>query len=332
MMFGDLGHGSIIFMFASFMTLFNSWLKGGILDILLPYRYLFLLLGFMSAYAGLLYNEFFALPMDLFGSCYNVNHKEIWVPTQDEDGNIEGDYTYLRNSHQCNYAVGFDPVWALTKTRLTFSNNVKMKLAVIMGVIHMSIGIVIKGSNALYFRRWADLWTEVCTGLVILLGLFGWMDVLIYAKWFHYLDIEDKTILNEEELLDSLNQDLDATPKYKGDYDNEHMPSVINIMITTVFGFGKVPDSEKDYATLIGTDQEMQYSISTSLLLIAISLIPIMLLVKPCFFRPPEPEADENANQEIEMSENNNNQPRSSEESNSADVVKAGKNNIKTID
>lgn len=69
-----------------------------------------------------------------------------------------------------------------------------MKLAVIMGVLHMSIGIVIKGTNTLYFGRWADFLTEVVAGLVILLGLFGWMDALIIGKWFHRIDIEDTTM------------------------------------------------------------------------------------------------------------------------------------------
>lgn len=96
--------------------------------------------------------------------------------------------------------------------RLTFGNSVKMKLSVIFGVLHMSMGVITKGTNAVFFRRWADLFTEVCTGLIILLGLFGWMDALIYGKWFHSLDIEDKTLVNEEDLYDKLNQDIEASP------------------------------------------------------------------------------------------------------------------------
>ena len=134
--------------------------------------------------------------MNLFGSCYSIDKKEPWTPTQNEEGEIEGDYVYLRNDFDCNYAAGFDPVWSLATTRLTFSNNVKMKLSVIMGVLHMTLGIVIKGFNSVYFKRWPDLFTEVLTGMIILLGLFGWMDALIYAKWFHKLDIGDKTIMN----------------------------------------------------------------------------------------------------------------------------------------
>ena len=127
-----------------------------------------------------------------------------------------------------------------------------MKLSVIVGVIHMSIGIICKGTNAVYFRRWPVLFTEVVTGLIILLALFGWMDILIYAKWFKSLDIQDKTVMNQAELDDKLNQDDDAFPEYKGDYLNRRTPSVINIMITTIFNAGKYPETEKEYLPLIG--------------------------------------------------------------------------------
>jgi len=58
-----------------------------------------------------------------------------------------------------------------------------MKLSVIIGVIHMSIGICVKGTNSIYFSRWLDFYFEVIVGLIILLGLFGWMDILIFSKW-----------------------------------------------------------------------------------------------------------------------------------------------------
>lgn len=46
--------------------------------------------------------------------------------------------------------MGQDPVWGLTTNKLTLVNNVKMKTSVIMGITHMSIGIVIKGLNCVY--------------------------------------------------------------------------------------------------------------------------------------------------------------------------------------
>lgn len=66
-----------------------------------------------------------------------------------------------------------------------------MKISVIMAIFHMSIGIIMKGTNAVYFKDPITLIAEVIFGLIILLGLFGWMDALIIAKWFHYTDIED---------------------------------------------------------------------------------------------------------------------------------------------
>jgi V-type H+-transporting ATPase subunit a len=65
-----------------------------------------------------------------------------------------------------------------------------MKMSVIFGIFHMSIGIILKGSNTLYFGQIVKFMTEVVAGLIILLGLFGWMDVLIIAKFFKvpYID------------------------------------------------------------------------------------------------------------------------------------------------
>lgn len=60
-----------------------------------------------------------------------------------------------------------------------------MKISVILGVTHMSMGVVTKGLNTLYFGQKMKFWTEVVTGLIILNGLFGWMDILIIIKWLY---------------------------------------------------------------------------------------------------------------------------------------------------
>jgi V-type H+-transporting ATPase subunit a len=83
----------------------------------------------------------------------------------------------------CVYPFGVDPAWYLSPNLLTYTNNIKMKLAVIIGVVHMTIGVLVKGANTLFFRSYVDFVCEVLTGLIILLGLFGWMDLLIFSKW-----------------------------------------------------------------------------------------------------------------------------------------------------
>jgi V-type H+-transporting ATPase subunit a len=72
MMFGDMGHGSIIMLFGLILMIFNDKLKNGSMKSVLPLRYLLFLMGFMATYCGAIYNEFFAIPTNLFGTCYNT--------------------------------------------------------------------------------------------------------------------------------------------------------------------------------------------------------------------------------------------------------------------
>lgn len=89
----------------------------------------------------------------------------------------------------CVYPFGFDPAWAISSNDLSISNGIKMKLSVIFAIFHMTMGVVMKGTNTVFHRHWPHFWAEVVTGLIILLGLFGWMDWLIFAKWFYPLEV-----------------------------------------------------------------------------------------------------------------------------------------------
>lgn len=92
----------------------------------------------------------------------------------------------------CTYPIGLDPAWGIAKLNmLTFTNSVKMKLSVIFGVLHMSMGIAMKGTNMIYHRKWLEFFTEVVAGFFLLFFLFGWMDVLIITKWFMTPDIQN---------------------------------------------------------------------------------------------------------------------------------------------
>jgi V-type H+-transporting ATPase subunit a len=62
-------------------------------------------------------------------------------------------------------------------------NSLKMKMAVIFGVAQMSLGIVLKGTNAIHNKNMIDFLFEFCPQIIILVALFGYMDFMIIIKW-----------------------------------------------------------------------------------------------------------------------------------------------------
>ena len=93
-MFGDLGHGGILFIIASILCLFYTRLNHAFPSLkgLLGARYTLLLMGMFAAYCGFIYNDFMALPVEFFHSCYNFKTGE-------------------RLNKDCIYPMGADPVW-----------------------------------------------------------------------------------------------------------------------------------------------------------------------------------------------------------------------------
>jgi V-type H+-transporting ATPase subunit a len=72
-MFGDIGHGSIIFFIALSFFIFRDYLeKIETLKPIVQARYCFLLMGFFATYMGFIYNEFMSIPTNIFGSCYDL--------------------------------------------------------------------------------------------------------------------------------------------------------------------------------------------------------------------------------------------------------------------
>lgn len=71
MMFGDMGHGSILCCVGIYLTMKGDNEGAGML------RYILLLMGIFAVYCGLIYNEFFALPLNLFQSCYQVDPMDV---------------------------------------------------------------------------------------------------------------------------------------------------------------------------------------------------------------------------------------------------------------
>ena len=146
-MFGDIGHGIVLFAFGSILCLANNYISHiKELELFLYMRYFILLMGFFATYCGLLYNDFMSIPLEIFGKgCYKYD--------QESNKNI-------RIDNDCVYPFGIDPVWSNSENDIIFYNSFKMKAAVIMGVAQMSLGICMKGLNAWNFNKKLDFLHE----------------------------------------------------------------------------------------------------------------------------------------------------------------------------
>jgi V-type H+-transporting ATPase subunit a len=137
-----------------------------------------------------------------------------------------------------------------------------MKLSVIIGVVHMSMGICVKGLNAVYFKTPIVFWFEVVTGLIILLGLFGWMDVLIIAKWLYPMNPYSENLAMQFRINSA--------------------PSIITVMINNFLAGGNQPFVENNGTTIDVYFFNGQKQISEMLIVIVFICVPLMLCVKPC--------------------------------------------------
>ena len=199
-----------------------------------------LLMGFFGTYMGLIYNDFMSMPLRLFGmSCYEF-----------ADGRPE---PKLLPDKDCIYPFGMDPIWMKSSNEISFYNSFKMKTSVILGIAQMTLGILLKGLNAGYFGKRLDIYHEFLPQLILLLCMFGYMDMIIIQKW----------------LID-----------WKGQEEESRAPSVVNIMIQMFINGGEIPDPQKELPVL-----ENQTQWSKAMLYLALICPPWMLLVKPLILK-----------------------------------------------
>uniref|UniRef100_A0A3Q3JW11 V-type proton ATPase subunit a n=1 Tax=Monopterus albus TaxID=43700 RepID=A0A3Q3JW11_MONAL len=184
-MFGDLGHGIIMALFAFWMVrhennrklkntrneIWNTFFEG---------RYIILMMGLFSIYTGLIYNDCFSKSLNIFGSGWNVSamfSSGMWTGSSlTLDPNVPGVF-------KGPYPVGIDPIWNLATNRLTFLNSYKMKMSVILGIVHMSFGVILSAYNYLYSRKKHNLYLVFIPELLFLLCLFGYLVFMIFYKW-----------------------------------------------------------------------------------------------------------------------------------------------------
>ncbi|PON77412.1 ATPase, V0 complex, subunit 116kDa [Trema orientale] len=176
-MFGDWGHGICLLLatlyFIAREKKLSSQKLGDITEMTFGGRYVILMMSVFSIYTGLIYNEFFSVPFELFGrSAYACRDLSC------RDATTEGLIKVRRT-----YPFGLDPVWHGTRSELPFLNSLKMKMSILLGVAQMNLGIILSYFNAQYFGNNINIWFQFLPQLIFLNSLFGYLSVLVILKW-----------------------------------------------------------------------------------------------------------------------------------------------------
>uniref|UniRef100_A0A8C0KQG5 V-type proton ATPase subunit a n=1 Tax=Canis lupus dingo TaxID=286419 RepID=A0A8C0KQG5_CANLU len=186
-MFGDFGHGFVMFLFALLLVINENHPRLNqsqeIMRMFFNGRYILLLMGLFSVYTGLIYNDCFSKSVNLFGSGWNVS--AMYSSTVFRGKMLQLDPS-VPGVFQGPYPLGIDPIWNLATNRLTFLNSFKMKMSVILGIIHMTFGVILGIFNHLHFRKKFNIYLVSVPELLFMLCIFGYLIFMIVYKWLVY--------------------------------------------------------------------------------------------------------------------------------------------------
>uniref|UniRef100_A0A8C7WR70 V-type proton ATPase subunit a n=1 Tax=Oryzias sinensis TaxID=183150 RepID=A0A8C7WR70_9TELE len=194
-MFGDLGHGALMTSAALYLVLRESRLMAQkndneIFTMVFAGRYIILLMGIFSMYTGLIYNDCFSKALNIFGSGWSVRpmfgeRGANWFTTLSENHVLQLDPA-VDGVFKGPYPIGIDPIWSISVNKLTFLNSFKMKMSVILGVIHMLFGVSLSLFNHLYFKKPLNIYLGFIPEIVFMSCLFGYLVILIFFKWVSF--------------------------------------------------------------------------------------------------------------------------------------------------
>lgn len=262
-MYGDVGHGIIMLLSVLPLIFAENKLRDAaasneIFGMMFGARYLLLMMALGAIYTGFLYNEFYSIPMNIFGSSWS----------HDNCAQVYGGYGFVNQTGALcklarTYPFGIDPAWQSAENALLFSNSLKMKMAVIIGVIHMSVGVFMHLLNGIHFRKWYNVFFEFVPQLLFLWCMFGYLVSIVVFKW-----VQDYGYYHEPAANATICGVANAT---------RVPPLLISIMISMALPIFNPITCEQE-AGMFGP---VTATLQTALILIALICIPWMLLVKP---------------------------------------------------
>lgn len=130
---------------------------------------------------------------------------------------------------------------------MQFTNSLKMKLAVILGVCHMLLGLAIRVINNIKQKNHLELVLQTFPQIIFMLLTFGYMDFLIIYKW-----------------LSSYT-------------DQSQAPSIISTMIAIFVEFGGDGDGRVPH---FWTGER---HVEKMIVAVCVVCVPVMLLGKPLY-------------------------------------------------
>ncbi|ORY21987.1 V-type ATPase, V0 complex, 116kDa subunit family [Naematelia encephala] len=233
-MFGDIGHGIIAFLSALAMILYEKkLLKTKLNEIIETFffgRYIIVLMGLFSIFTGFMYNDIFSKPLSLWTSGWDWPENPVGTVDASSNG-----YTY---------PFGLDPVWPEADNSLIFTNSLKMKMSIVLGVIHMSFAIFLQVPNHIHFKKPLNIYAEFIPQILFMWSIFGYLVICIIYKW-------------------SVDWSQSSTSP----------PGLLNMLIYMFLSPGSVDPASQLYAG--------QGFVQVILLLIALVCVPWMLCLKP---------------------------------------------------
>ncbi|CAM4730456.1 unnamed protein product [Leuciscus chuanchicus] len=248
-MFGDVGHGAVMTLCALWMVLTekdHTRRRPGneIWTTFFDGRYIILMMGLFSLYTGLIYNDCFSKSLNIFGSAWSV--KAMFTEQEWSNETLQMNTLLTLNPNVSGvfsgpYPLGIDPIWNMAVNRLSFLNSYKMKMSVIIGVIHMSFGVVLSVFNHLHFRQKFKIYLVFLPELLFLLCLFGYLVFMIFYKWLAF-SVQDSRLAPSIliHFIDMfLMQGNASTPLYPGQMGLQVFLVVVALLSVPVLLLGK---------------------------------------------------------------------------------------------
>uniref|UniRef100_A0A3P8VP57 V-type proton ATPase subunit a n=1 Tax=Cynoglossus semilaevis TaxID=244447 RepID=A0A3P8VP57_CYNSE len=241
-MFGDVGHGILMTMAALWMVLEEKDPKlkknnNEIWRMMFGGRYLILLMGLFSIYTGAIYNECFSRGLTTFSSAWHVGPIAVFYRNDflSMDPVVPGVFT-------SPYPFGIDPVWGMANNKLYFLNSYKMKMSVIIGVIHMTFGVCMSFFNYLHFGQVSSIFLVLIPELFFMICLFGYLIFMVIFKWIAYSP--DQSRIAPSVLIHFIDmflfaENLDNPPLYRGQMVVQKVLVVLALCSVPVLLLGK---------------------------------------------------------------------------------------------